>query len=333
MMKETLRIRHYVMGILYHAGNASVQILSSRELAARFGIARSTVSLALKELIDEGFLIPKRGIGNFTNPKMFLSPQNGKMPKLIGVVLDNGRSYYISRSGWVSLRATCDAVIQEGYNLRSIPLSGVNEDEIFEEILSNKVDALIWIDNLMLKESLMKRLADAGLPVICDNSGFSQVDTVVYDTDTACYEIGREFINRNVSAIFYNLSEWFVRHDLRMIKQAYRDAGKECRITLAKEWEKSGASLEEYFRMEKRGVIISNCNHHSHLSMLVEQCHADFPIFDRLETFSGKYVYPHEERARIMLARLRKHFLGKTTPEQLFVPMKFIEYQQQMEVS
>lgn len=67
--------------------------------------------------------------------------------------------------------------------------------------------------------------------------------------------------------------------------------------------------------------------------MLVEQCHADFPIFDRLETFSGKYVYPHEERARIMLARLRKHFLGKTTPEQLFVPMKFIEYQQQMEVS
>ena len=61
-MKETLKIRHYVMGILYHAGNTSVQIMSSRELAAHFGIARSTVSLALKELVDDGFLIPKRGI-------------------------------------------------------------------------------------------------------------------------------------------------------------------------------------------------------------------------------------------------------------------------------
>ncbi len=325
MMKETLRIRHYVMGILYHAGNASVQILSSRELAARFGIARSTVSLALKELIDEGFLIPKHGIGNFTNPKMFFSPQNGKMPKLIGVVLESGRSYYINSSGWESLRATCDAVIQEGYNLRIISLSGMDEDEISEEILSNKVDALIWIDNLMLKESLMKRLADAGLPVICDNSGFSQVDTVVYDTDTACYEIGKEFANRNVSAIFYDLSEWFVRHDLRMIKQAYRDAGKKCRITLAKEWEKSGASLEEYFRMEKRGVIISNYKRHSHLSMLVEQCHADFSFFYRLETFSGKYFYPHEERARIMVVRLKELFQGKQKPDQQLIPLKFLK--------
>lgn len=313
------------MGILYHAGNTSVQIMSSRELAAHFGIARSTVSLALKELVDDGFLIPKRGIGNFTNPKMFFSSRKDTMPPLIGIVLESGRNFYVTESGWKSLRPTCDAVIREGYNLRCLQLSETDEDKVFEEIMHSQVDALIWIDNIALKESLMKRLADAGLPVICDNSGFSQVNTVVYDTDTACYEIGREFINRNVSAIFYNLSEWFVRHDLRMIKQAYRDAGKKCRITLAKEWEKSGASLEEYFRMEKRGVIISNYKRHSHLSMLVEQCHADFSFFYRLETFSGKYFYPHEERARIMVARLKELFQGKQKPDQQLIPLKFLK--------
>ena len=171
----------------------------------------------------------------------------------------------------------------------------------------------------------MKRLADAGLPVICDNSGFSQVDTVAYDTDSTCYEIGREFAERNVPAILYACSEWFVKHDLPMIKQAFRDAGKECRITLAKEWEKSGASLEEYFRMEKRGVIISNYKRHSHLSMLVEQCHADFSFFYRLETFSGKYFYPHEERARIMVARLKELFQGKQKPDQQLIPLKFLK--------
>ena len=266
------------MGILYHAGNTSVQIMSSRELAAHFGIARSTVSLALKELVEDGFLIPKRGIGNFTNPKMFLSLRTGEMPPLIGIVLESGRNFYVSESGWKSLRPTCDAVIREGYNLRCLQLSGTDEDEVFEEIMNSQVDALIWIDHVALKESLMKRLADAGLPVICDNSNFSQVDTVVYDTDSTSYEIGREFAERNVTAILYALSEWFVKHDLRMIKQAFRDAGKECRFTLEREWEKSGASLEEYFQMEKKGVVITSSQRFSFFRRLANQCHADFTI-------------------------------------------------------
>ena len=325
-MKETLKIRHYVMGILYHAGNTSVQIMSSRELAAHFGIARSTVSLALKELVDDGFLIPKRGIGNFTNPKMFFSSRKDTMPPLIGIVLESGRNFYVTESGWKSLRPTCDTVSREGYNLRCLQLSETDEDKVFEEIMHSQVDALIWIDNIALKESLMKRLADAGLPVICDNSGFSQVNTVVYDTDSACYEIGKELVERNVPAILYVLPEWFVKHDLRMIKQAFRDAGKECRFTPAKEWEKSGASLKEYFKMEKQGVVITNSQRFSFFRKLVNQCHADFIILDRLQTFSGSYVFPHEDRARMMLARLKERFLGKTNPEQRLIPLKFLKY-------
>ena len=324
-MKETLKIRHYVMGILYHAGNTSVQIMSSRELAAHFGIARSTVSLALKELVDDGFLIPKRGIGNFTNPKMFFSSRKDTMPPLIGIVLESGRNFYVTESGWKSLRPTCDAVIREGYNLRCLQLSETDEDKVFEEIMHSQVDALIWIDNIALKESLMKRLADAGLPVICDNSGFSQVNTVVYDTDSACYEIGKELVERNVPAIFYAFPDWFVKHDLRMIKQAFRDAGKECRITIAKEWEKSGASLEEYFQMEKKGVVIASSQRLAFFRGLANRCHADFTILDRLQTFSGSYVFLHEERARIMLARLKELFQGKQKPDQQLIPLKFLK--------
>lgn len=324
-MKETLKIRHYVMGILYHAGNTSVQIMSSRELATHFGIARSTVSLALKELVDDGFLIPKRGIGNFTNPKMFSALQKETMPLLIGILQESGRNFYVGKSGWESLRPICDEVIREGYNLRCLQLSGSDENDVFEEIMSSQVDALIWIDNIALKESLMKHLADAGLPVICDNSDFSQVDTVVYNTNSACYEIGREFAERNVTAILYTYPEWFEKHDLLMIKQAYRDAGKECRITIAKEWEKSGASLEEYFQMEKKGVVIASSQRLAFFRGLANRCHADFTILDRLQTFSGSYVFLHEERARIMLARLKELFQGKQKPDQQLIPLKFLK--------
>ena len=314
------------MGILYHAGNASVQIMSSRELATHFGIARSTVSLALKELVDDGFLIPKRGIGNFTNPKMFSALRKETMPPLIGILQESGRNFFVAKSGWESLQATCDAVVREGYNLRCLQLSGSDEDEVFEEIMHSQVDALIWIDNIALKESLMKRLADAGLPVICDNSDFSQVDTVVYDTNSACYEIGREFAEKNVPAILYALPEWFVKHDLRIMKQGYLDAGKECRITIASEWEKSGASLKDYFQIEKKGVVIVNSQRLSLFRELADQCHTDFTILDYLQTFSGSYVFPHEERARIMLERLKELGLGKRTPKQQLIPLKFLKY-------
>ena len=247
------------------------------------------------------------------------------MPPLIGIVLESGRNFYVTESGWKSLRPTCDAVIREGYNLRCLQLSETDEDKVFEEIMHSQVDALIWIDNIALKESLMKRLADAGLPVICDNSGFSQVNTVVYDTDSACYEIGKELVERNVPAIFYAFPDWFVKHDLRMIKQAFRDAGKECRITIAKEWEKSGASLEEYFQMEKKGVVIASSQRLAFFRGLANRCHADFTILDRLQTFSGSYVFLHEERARIMLARLKELFQGKQKPDQQLIPLKFLK--------
>ena len=102
-MKETLKIRHYVVGMIYHAGDRSVQIMSSRNLARQFGMARSTVSIALKELIDQGYLIPVRGKGNFTNPRKIMTPLPGKMPPLILLIHSDGRSFYYGKQEWESI--------------------------------------------------------------------------------------------------------------------------------------------------------------------------------------------------------------------------------------
>ena len=102
-MKETLKIRHYVVGELYHAGERSVQIMSSRNLAKQFGMARSTVSIALKELIEQGYLIPVRGKGNFTNPRKIMIPLPGRMPPLILLIHSDGRSFYYGKQEWESI--------------------------------------------------------------------------------------------------------------------------------------------------------------------------------------------------------------------------------------
>ncbi len=189
-MKETLKIRHYVIGVMYHAGEQSVQIMSSRELAKRFGIARSTVSIALKELVDQGYLLPVKGKGNFTNPKRILTPVPDKMPPLILLIHADGRGFYYGSQEWESISAIGKAVTDAGYYFRQLSLSATDEDGLFEEIRGAQADGLIWIDWLYNNESLLVRLAESGLPVISDNLHITKVNTV------HSHPIGKEQVER-----------------------------------------------------------------------------------------------------------------------------------------
>ena len=48
---QQMRIRYYVMNLIYRSSGKSVRVPSTRELSRRFGIARSTVQLAFEKLI------------------------------------------------------------------------------------------------------------------------------------------------------------------------------------------------------------------------------------------------------------------------------------------
>jgi len=50
------------------------KLLSTKELAGKYGIAIQTAQRLLKELVDEGFLIRKKGIGTFIKEKKNITP-------------------------------------------------------------------------------------------------------------------------------------------------------------------------------------------------------------------------------------------------------------------
>ena len=68
-MRKTLQIRHYLIGEIYRAGTSSVKLPSVRELARKFSVAQCTVSAVTAELIRDGWLRSRRGLGIFTNPE------------------------------------------------------------------------------------------------------------------------------------------------------------------------------------------------------------------------------------------------------------------------
>ena len=67
-ISEYMKIRRYMMNVIYRANGQSVQVPTILELSRKFGVSRPTVSKAMKALTEEGYIIGKRGIGSFTNP-------------------------------------------------------------------------------------------------------------------------------------------------------------------------------------------------------------------------------------------------------------------------
>ena len=68
-MTQQMRIRYFVMNLIYHSAGKSVKVPSTRELAERFGIARSTVQLAFEQLIKDGFLVCRQGATHSTTAR------------------------------------------------------------------------------------------------------------------------------------------------------------------------------------------------------------------------------------------------------------------------
>ena len=62
-----------------------------RALATRFGVGSSTVQRALKDLVDDGYLTAKKGIGMFTNPEF---SWRGRKQEIIEVLIADGRQIY-----------------------------------------------------------------------------------------------------------------------------------------------------------------------------------------------------------------------------------------------
>lgn len=145
-MTEVLKVRHFVMNIVYRNGGRSVMIPSSRALSTDFGIARSTVQLSLQQMIREGYLIGRPGIGTFTNPQIsFLSPDN-KPAALVGLKVETGDHFYFGHTQWRMITALGMAITDNNYNLRHLNGVAATAENIVDEIRGAGLDGLILAD-------------------------------------------------------------------------------------------------------------------------------------------------------------------------------------------
>lgn len=209
-ISEVQKVWYRVMSIKYRVGNRAVRIPSSNELAQEFGIARSSVRIALEKLTADGVLITRKGSGTFINPKKCTNT-TWEAP-LIGLMILDGDLFFYPQEIQGELECLYGEIRHTGWNLREVTGHMSSGDEVRQILQHNYLDGVITFGS----EEYAVRTADRMLPTV--NMGFF-VDGVA-NVMTGCSGVvkelfqltGREKNIRVWTSFSENSRQYLLRH-------------------------------------------------------------------------------------------------------------------------
>lgn len=146
-MTQQMRIRYYVMNLIYRNSGKSVKVPSTRELSKQFGIARSTVQLAFEKLLQEGYLVSRQGAATMTNPRCSFVLQPQTRNPLIGVKLYEGDAFYYGANFWRIISSVATELTERNFNIRLLMNAATTRESINREIQESYLDGVILIDS------------------------------------------------------------------------------------------------------------------------------------------------------------------------------------------
>lgn len=139
-----MRIRQYVMSQVAR-GEANQRLLSVRELAKLYDVSVPTAMKALEQLIAEGILTSKQGVGTFINPNAAIRrPGGGK--GCVGLIVSNGLLVHYDYLYMKIVSGIYD-VLSETTLTTQLINSGNRGEALVKEIELLKLDGVIWANS------------------------------------------------------------------------------------------------------------------------------------------------------------------------------------------
>lgn len=198
-----LKIRFEIINRLYQAPGLSVKIPSARELAARFHLSPSTVTLELQKLVREGYLIGRRGSGTYTNPEKAFFMPGSISRKVVGILVADGKLLVYDAVDWAALSYCGMALSPEIARPRFVTLLTSSPENIYEELLSQNLSGLIWIHPKRMFYGIIHRLLQNNFPVIAVKSDDPEIPSINYSFYQSGMEIAEDRDSgKEASALF-----------------------------------------------------------------------------------------------------------------------------------
>lgn len=200
-----VRIRKYVIDNIIHGEKKPQRLASMRELAAQFGVGCTTVQKALKDLVADGYLTPKTGVGMFTNPQRW---RRTELPQIIELLAADGRQIYFENYLCCLSSMTAMAITRAGYSLHYVDLFQNNQGALSE--VKQYSQGLFWLAPGMVKseraQEFFRALTVPGVVIAGVVDGFDAAD---YNHELEGYQIAKKLLaegRRNILIFGNSLS-------------------------------------------------------------------------------------------------------------------------------
>ncbi|MHB9140225.1 MAG: substrate-binding domain-containing protein [Victivallaceae bacterium] len=219
-------IRQYAYDFAHSNPGKEVKLLSERELCKIYDVSRPTVRKALDELVAEGYLVIRKGLGTFTNPGAFSGFKTPGNRLAVGIIVGTGKHVTYDVYFWPIISAAGKVITDDFGSVRILHL--VHDDgQAAEEIKLLNLDGIIWVHPAPERTELIHQLQDSGLPIVCigHQSNDESINNVVNDYFHIGYMVAEYLLNRGHRNIIFVKTDNFWSTQLRLegFKRAFAD--------------------------------------------------------------------------------------------------------------
>jgi len=160
-MPEYMRVRSHLYNLIAKADGKDLQIPPENELCRLFDVSRVTVRGAIKGMVKDKFLIPRRGVGTFMNPAM-IGLGTVRMP-VVGLLQGDGRHVTGAFAPDIAAR-----VVESGMNFEILHLPDSGSPKRLVEIVKAGMDAVVWMNPEETSEDwkYVEALSGCGVPLL-----------------------------------------------------------------------------------------------------------------------------------------------------------------------
>jgi DNA-binding LacI/PurR family transcriptional regulator len=223
-----MTIRQYAVGLVMESPGQEQKILSERELCRTFEVTRPTVRKALKDLIDDGHLVIRPGLGTYTNPRIALNSFASSEALSIGIIVGDGK--HVNYGNFFSniMIGSLKYIASKGDCFRIVNIMNKGVKAVKNISLLN-VNGIIWVNPPENMLDIINGLEQCGISVVVVNR-FPQCDSIAYVGIDYVYEgyiVAKQFIDKKHKNILLVIDA-DLKSDverLRGFKKAFHEKG------------------------------------------------------------------------------------------------------------